>query len=426
MAKYAIAPAKALRPKKEKQPKAAKPVATKTAPPTNYLAPLTPQEIMKTARQETNAIYKPSFAQLQKEEARLSSVNAKRQADNELYKEWLTNKVAGLTAQQALGAAQVGAANQNDAATAVKNFEELHNNLVAGGNADAGSVSNPGEATAFDTTGAAQRAGELGQVGDQQINEAITHSNESGVNVQANTYAFAAANEAKRQAENWEQMGKLGDAKQQLQLSKAAEAAKAVEGLWNREIQKAQIRGGLKQGEAEALLAAEKLGLDTKKFGLEVGELGFAKEKFGTEAEQTERKLGIEEKDSAFTAKKFGLSVKEYEEDNWYDHVKAEEEAAKIQISGSKTGKEAKAAAEKKHIANQKITARIQEGTSYITSHPQLQKAARNDAINALMKVLGSSVAASAAYEVYHQGQLSPGFKKELKAIGYTPPPQWR
>lgn len=369
--------------------------------PYNPLEPTPPKQLRKQAQRTMRAIYKPAFKQLGREEQRVNALSSKRKSDNAYYLEWLQNQSDQLAAHERGSNELLLKAGQEASADVEEGYQSLRDKLLATGESTPGVVSNPGEATAFDVSAEAQRDREMVASARQSTQDQIAASGQSSALAQANNFAVIAAAEARRTADEWSAMSKIGDARQQLRLTRAAEAAKEVARLYDREIEKSSIVGEQVASSRQLALEAARFGLDRKKFDLDLAEFDFEKG-------YKKRKLGLE-----------GRRAKTSE--------RSQRETARYNRAQQKL-KEADSRQEKQQ-ASQEVTAIIQEGVSSIASNKKLQRLVSKDpakAKRALMKLLGSAVAANAAVELFTTGQLNATTKSSLKQIGYVVPPKWR
>lgn len=372
-----------------------------SAAPISPLAPMTPAQLRKQAMETIRAIYKPAFKQLGREEKRLMSISEKRKTDNQYYLTWLDGQSKQLQAHTEAANQGLLAAGKEAAADVNQGYEDLRQQLLATGQNTPGVVSNPGEANAFDVSGQAQRDRELVEAARSKTQSQIGSTNADAAMAGANNFALIAASEAQRVGDQWKGLSELGDSKTKLRLSKAADAAKEVSRLLDREIQKAQIRGQIRSAEAQAELEAARFGLDKSKFGLDVKEFNFEQEK---------------------SAKKYGLEKRKIHNEERKINETHRYHTAEIELQQAKSHQE-------KMKASHKITAVIQEGISTIAANPNLKsKLQKNpDAVKRrLMKILGSATAAHAAVELITMGRLTSTTRQDLRQIGYIIPPRWR
>lgn len=362
--------------------------------PTNALEPMTPQQLRKQAAHTIHSIYKPSFAQLGREQKRTMSIAEKRKADNAYYLNWLNTQSNQLQAHEDAANTALLQSGQQAQSEVNKGYEDLHKQLLASGESTPGVVSSAGDANAFDVSGAAATAAQ--QIGSERAasQAQIASAGNTGALAKANDFALIAAQEANDQASKWQALSKLGDARQQLRLSRAADQAKEVARLFDREIEKAKTRADIHGNAINSALAAAKFGLDKSKFQLDVSEF---------------------EQQSALEGKKFHLDQRKANETKAYHQ-------ATVGLSKAKNH-------EAKEKESHKITHVIQEGISYIASHKKLSnKLAKNPEliVQRLTKILGSSVAAHAAVELTSTGKLNPTTQSSLTQIGYIVPPKWK
>lgn len=381
---------------------------------TNPLAPMPYSVIKNHARSMMNTIYKPAFASLNSEEKQLQSIDEKRKADNSYYLNWLESNNANLEAHSATSQAQLVAAQGAAQTQLQQGFQAMQAQLVNQGQNDPGTVSNMGEANAFDLGGAQQKASREMAGSNLLVDTQLQNTNELGDVARANNFATIAGNEAKRMGDLWEGMSKLGNRRQELRLTKAAEAAKEVARLMDAEVSKGQIRGQMSASRETAALEAKRFGLDVNKLHQEGRE--FEYEKFNDTR-----------------------TAKQKREENAEDNTTGENKSKRTRSGTAETneraeGENAEEAGEKKakaHKENAKITSSVQEGISYITSHSRIRELIANGqtekARKVLAKYLGSSTAATYAVNLYGGNKLTAGEVKEAEELyGWTPPRSYR
>lgn len=369
--------------------------------PYNPLEPTPPKQLRKQAARTMRAIFKPAFKQLGREESRVNALSQKRKSDNAYYLEWLQTQADQLAAHERGSNEALLKAGAEASSDVEEGYSALRDKLLATGEATPGVVSDPGDATAFDVSAEAQRDREMVEAARASTQSQIAASGQSSALAQANNFAVIAASEARRNADQWDALSKIGDAKQQLRLSRAAEAAKEVARLLDREIEKASIRGEQVASSRQSALEAARFGLDKKKFDLDLAEFDFEKG-------YKKKKLGLE-------AGRLGVSEQNANETERYHKA-------------TQRLKQAENRQEKKQ-ASQEITAIIQEGISAISNNKKLQRLLSKDPAKvkrALMKILGSATAANAAVELVSTGKLNSTTRESLKQIGYIVPPKWR
>lgn len=343
-----------------------------------------------------HSIFAPGYKQINREDKRLASMNEKRASDNHYYLDWLNSKDTERQAHETAAHAALQSEAKQGQQEIAQDYAQLRGQLMNTGNATPGVVSNPGESNSFDTSNEYSR--DLASAGAlrSKINDQIG-TLETGAQVASGAnFAFIAANEARRQADQWQAKQKLGDEKQQLRLNQAAEAAKEYSRLLDREVEKAQIRGQLKSSEAQAAIEAGKFGLDKQKLQLEIGKFGFEQNKFN---------------------RKFGLENEELQEKREHDQTTAA-------LAGAK-GREAKAK------VSHGITNNIQENLGALSNRPKIKALIVNGhkaaAIKMLVKVFGSYTAAQAAVSLFENGgHFDAQTKQELLALGYIIPGNWK
>lgn len=238
----------------------------------SYLDPTVPdplkqrtsESLRKQATSTIAAAYKPAEVELSQQERTIKSIQAKRQADNEYYKNWLAAKNAELQTQQQAATSQlvsgIDALHQNTANAYANQQGQLRDSLGQ----QPGSVSDYSQSNALNVDLSNEQQRGLAQIaaqGEHAMTSAAIED-KSLAATQANTYAFLAAQAAKQSADSQTQLSKVADAKTKLLLDKAAAANDEVSKLLANEATKAQ-------SVQNTAVAADKLGVDLSKLALQ-------------------------------------------------------------------------------------------------------------------------------------------------------------
>ena len=376
----------------------------------NPLAPIPTKVLRNQAMQLMRTLYKPGFAQLSNEEKRVNSISEKRKADNSYYLNWLTKQSELLGAHEENARAQVMAAGQQAQGEVQKGWEDLHGQLVADAGAEAGVTTLPGEAKAFNLSDESLKGAH--DIQDQRTatqDQLSTLQTGASLGSAAN-FAEIAAMEGRRQGDQGEALSKIGNSRQELRLTRAAEAAKEFARGQDKEIEKAQARASIAASEATAAIEAKRFGLDAKKAALEGKEFNFEKG-------YKNRKLGFEKlsQQQKHEIESGNLTVAEAEEENRKKHVENE---------GKTTPAEKAKSGEKQKAKNQQINANINTVLTQIQHNPKLQNMAGKN-YQQLEQILHNKygynpLAIAAGAQLYLNGEISPALKEKLRSVGYN------
>lgn len=373
-------------------------VTSKRPPGPSPLKATPPKVLKKQAQSTMRRVYKPAFKELGREEKRLESLSNKRKADNAYYLDWLNKQSQQLTAHEDAARTELIGAQQQAGREIEDGYNSLRDHLVSTGEQTPGVISDPGDANAFDVSNQAQRDRELVGAERQKTMDQLRSREGMASVMQANNFATVAAAEARRTADRWEGLSKIAGAKDNLRLTRAADTAKEVARLLDREIQKAQIRGEQRASATSAALEAKRFGLDAKKLGLEAEEFDYEKE---------------------YDNRNFKLKGAELGEDKRWHDIQAK-------LKGKKNHQE-------KAEANHQVTTIIQEGISLIAQKKNWQKLLGTKKGKQKLALilggpdfLGSPLAAQTAVELVATGKITGSQQKNWKQIGYVPPPKWR
>lgn len=217
----------------------------------------TRESLSKQATSTINAAYAPAQLELTQQETKIKSLADKRKRDNEYYASWLATKNADIQSASAASTAHLQAGIQELHAKTAAAYGQQPATLQAEASRVPGTVSDMGESKALTLDIDAQKLHALSLLGNQgQANMTTAALGDKAIQAtSANSFAFLAAQAAKQSAASFDELSKVGDAKQKLVLDKASASSKEVARLLDQEIEKsAQNRN--------FAVAADKLGVD--------------------------------------------------------------------------------------------------------------------------------------------------------------------
>lgn len=200
--------------------------------------------------------YKPTENELTQEEARVKSIDSKRQRDNQYYLDWLTARTAELNTHAKAADQQLldqGKAIQGETAA---QHAAARDQLVKSASATPGNVSEPTQAKAFDQTDESKKAVDTIANMRQQTANKVGSSQKRAASDQAINFAQIAAAESKRFSETANRLKDVADGRTKVALAKGADTAKEVSRLLDLEIDKAD-------SSREFDAALEKLGIQS-------------------------------------------------------------------------------------------------------------------------------------------------------------------
>lgn len=249
----------------------------------NPLAPLSPRQIRQQATTTIGAAYKPAYSQLDQQTKTARGISAKRTADNQAYQQWLNTQ---------MGALQAHAESANSALTSLEQglqaqqqglYAHQGSDLTAGANARQGNVSANADSTSFGNELYQNQQSNMGQLNsaEQQYASSQKSGNDALSGTAANNYGLIQAAQTKQLSDLDTVLGKLSDARTQLNTKQTADVAKEIARLQGVEIQKAQSN-------RDYAAAAEKLGLSAANIQSQIqtrsGQLGIAQQNANTSA----------------------------------------------------------------------------------------------------------------------------------------------
>ena len=205
------------------------------------LAAKTPGQLTSQATKVMNSAYAPAEAELNTRESQVNAISAKRQRDDEFYRQWLANQTAAL---------------QSDITSSNKLIADKLTGMDEAANAQYAQAAQAAAANVAAQPGVTQDVSRGNAIRQLPVDAAIagvkrlgeTTKEATGAQLStgmvaathANNLARFAADEASRTADTWKALSEIGGEKTKLKLSKAADVAKEVARLMDQEITKAQ------------------------------------------------------------------------------------------------------------------------------------------------------------------------------------------
>jgi hypothetical protein len=378
---------------------------------TNWLEALTPKQIRQMALGTTNAIYAGSFRQLNREERRLRAINRTRVRDNKYFLNWLNNKSQAMNAQQDANQAALIDAQSQVQQDLADQWGSLREGMVESGEETPGVISNAGDATAYDTSAEAMQS--LAQAAAQRT--ATVNAMQVGDKMQniagASNFAAMAAARARQQADMWEKMGEMGDARQQLRMDRAAAAAKEVARLLDREIEKTQIRSANRAERQKLILEAARIKLDEK-------DLALARDQFQYDRYNDNRNFNLDRQDVL-------SQIADRARDN-----EREDNEANGNGGNGRDQEDREEAREEQRDIQRGINRVLREGIALTQANPDLRRYGKRNPSKYLQimgKKLSSQIAARAVYDlVFLGGSFSAQSRRALRDLGYRIPDRWK
>lgn len=215
----------------------------------------------KSLRAEAETTVRSAYAPAEKEislnEERTKAIDSKRARDNVYYNDWLTTKKNELNAHTEASNTLLRTNVKNIVDATAQAATAMRSQIATAVTETPGVVSDPNQSTTLNRDVPAAGKANTEQVGaaatatEQQI--ASQDATQAGYD--ASNFAFIAAMEAKRQGDTWTRLADLGDEKQKLQLTKAADTAKEVARLLDTERDKSNSN-------EQNRIVAERLGVD--------------------------------------------------------------------------------------------------------------------------------------------------------------------
>ena len=215
----------------------------------------TRESLRKQATNTINEVYKPAELELTQRESRVRAVDEKRARDNQYYLDWLKGRSDAMTIAARQADTTLRDTQRQIVDDAAAHTQAVQQEMMQAAAAQAGNVSNPGQAAAFNISDDAARNNALLAASREATNQTIGTGERRQSELDASNFAQIAALEAKRQADTWSKLSDIGDSGEKLKLQKAADAAQEVARLLDQNQANAQ-------GNREAQVVAQRLGVD--------------------------------------------------------------------------------------------------------------------------------------------------------------------
>lgn len=371
----------------------------------NALKERSPQGLRKEAKRLVETAYKPAEVELSQQEGRIKAIDEKRKTDNEYFRQWLARESAKMR-EEAATADQLlhdrGRQIQQDLST---DLAALEKGIVDQAQNRTGTVSNIEGTPLADLSPERQRAAES-VANERQRTQALTgtigRTQQLG---EAANLAHAAARESKRVADTWNALKDVSDERTKLRFQKAADIAKEIARLLDREIEKAQ-------GNREFDAVVEKLGLQAE-------DLDRKRRRDRQEARIDREKLDETRRHNRSTE---GTDRAELRRKSRRDRAKGRDERAKRQAERKKAQEQGKPAFTNKEIRSNK---RLFRRAVDLVRGSGFKKGEGGDAYFWLRRKLGEKfdpVLAEAAIMWAFYRRVDGGRAREFEqAYGFTP-----
>lgn len=356
------------------------------------------KRLRRQATRLMKKVYAPAMKDLDSQEKKVKAISEKRKSDNIYYQNWLTTQTNQIQAHAQAADAELNQRQQQIQQQAADAAVAMRDKLLETGGGHVGTVSNAGQATAFDTS--AEGAHAQGRISAEReaTSQMIGSREEQAQFASASNAALALSNEAKRQADEYNSLKEVASARQKVILERAAKTQQEVARLLDREISKAQSDIDMRQIAAGLAIDLKNFKLSKKNYKLnkkiQTGELNLAKR---AQAE-TERHNKAGEAN---------------------DRANILQEAKQDKIDGKKEQQE----------LQRKVKSIVNNTVSEIAARPKWQEiAAKNP--NELVKLLSKkgvdSMFARAAVDLMYRGSLSMGSLRNLRNLGFDVPKNWK
>lgn len=226
------------------------------------LQPTSRHDLRQQAQTLMARLYAPVFQDLNYQERSAQSIYQKRQSDNQYYLNWLEAQQGQLDAHAQSSDQQLLAAQQDIAAQSGAAMSGLRDKLVANAASTPGTVSNPQQATAFDTSAAQsanaatianERTRTVGELGTASQARQFAH---------ASNAAYGIGQSFKAQSDLADSLKEIANARQKAALERSSAAAQEVSRLMDQEVTKAQSVVDMRNMAAQLAIALKAHRLD--------------------------------------------------------------------------------------------------------------------------------------------------------------------
>jgi hypothetical protein len=238
-------------------PKVASPKATAAKIP-NYLAPISPQQIVKNATNTMAKAYAPQVQSLNQQQAAAQGLSDKRTADNKYYNTWLQTQMGALQAHANAADAQIQGAQSGLMAQQNALYSAQPGQLVAGADARSGNVSNNAQSSAFgqDVNANQQQNTGLLNASEQSALGTIQGNEDQRNNAQANDFNVVASQQNTQLGQLQTALTGIANNRTKLATAETGDVAKEIARLQGVEISKAQSNESFQAAEQKLGLTA--------------------------------------------------------------------------------------------------------------------------------------------------------------------------
>jgi hypothetical protein len=263
------------------------------------LRPLTQQGIARQARRTTRSAYAREFADLSQQEQRIRAISSKRATDNMAYARWLQEQQSAMQLKGKAADDMLLSHQEQMHKDLQSTFEQLQAGALARQGAQPGNVSNPGDSRALDLSPERKREEERLAAQRQQTQDSIGSGQKTSQTLAAVAQMFMAAQDQKRQSDEFGAVKEIGDERERLRLQRSSDTEREIARLIEQEIVKAQSN-------REFDAAVQKLGLDARELQFDMKEknrrFGLDRAKFKHQMSKDEAELRIKEINAELSA----------------------------------------------------------------------------------------------------------------------------
>lgn len=418
--------------KKPAMAKAAAKRAGGQGQPTNWLAPLSAQQVTQQAANTVRSAYNPLYGSLDQQTKQLLAVRQKQDADNQYYQQWLDSKSAALSAAQS-------AVDQttNDLETKLTGnqatvFAAEPDQLVSAANARAGNVSNNAQSNTFGSELAATQAPLRESLSGTATQSLDMEKNAEAQNVasSANADAYLQAGRQKEASSFDTAMTGLSNERANLQSKETGDLIKEVARLQG-------VQQNVAQSNRSYQTAAAQLGLQTANITSEIAArtagTKIAQQNADTAQSKAAFSQWLDTQNLNLNEKKYVLSVLNTNSEIASRNAKLRQGPLTQGEENTIYGGIDKIRGEISTLVGQGLSAQQAWHAAaqgfYIRNNVQYKTAAGKTAthnVKVTVTKIENQGVLNAAYNLATQGALSPGDAQYLQTLGLAPSQRYK
>jgi hypothetical protein len=225
----------------------------------------TRSSLVAEANKTVTEAFKPAEQELSQRDAKIRALDAKRQADEAHFQDWLKTQHEALASRAMNADAELERRQREIQAETQQGYQQAQAGARQTAAATPGNVSDPSQSTALDLSADAQRANEM--VANQRQQSASQAANAKGYAIAGRAVSVGLSQQAntRRASETAAALSEVNADRSDLMAKRAAAAAEEVRRLFGVEIEKADSNRNYAAAASQLGIKQDELALDAAK-----------------------------------------------------------------------------------------------------------------------------------------------------------------